>query len=343
MTTTRHGATNSLVDVSGLSVGHAHRIGDGWRTGVTVVVAPEEGAVAGVDVRGGAPGTRETDLLDPRNLVERVNAVTLCGGSAYGLAAADGVMRRLADAGRGVVAMPGIVVPIVPAAVIFDLGRGGLTRAAPDAAMGAAGYDARSDGPVTQGSVGAGAGAQVGGFAGGVGSASAVLPDGITVAGLAVVNAAGFPADRRTGELHAARHGLSDEFAVGCPDPAEVAAWRARSAPEGTARDPESGLFNTVIGVVGVDVALTKAQCGRLAGAAHDGLARAIHPTHTMTDGDTIFGLATGTAPPDRAGFDDLLAAAADVFARSIGHAVLAATSWPGAPSYREVFPSAIR
>ncbi|TMR05083.1 peptidase S58 family protein, partial [Nonomuraea turkmeniaca] len=137
----RAGPTNSLVDVAGLRVGHAHRVGGGHRTGTTVVLAPADGAVAGVDVRGAAPGTRETELLDPRNLVERVHAVVLTGGSAYGLAAACGVVDRLADAGIGF-PVNGGVVPIVPAAVIFDLGRGGTFRAVPDASLGTAAYDA---------------------------------------------------------------------------------------------------------------------------------------------------------------------------------------------------------
>ncbi|MCF6474875.1 peptidase S58 family protein, partial [Nonomuraea sp. MG754425] len=141
MPTMRAGATNSLRDVPGLRVGHAQRVGGGFRTGTTVVLAPASGAVAGVDVRGAAPGTRETELLDPRNLVERVHAVVLSGGSAFGLSAACGVMARLADAGSGY-PVAGGAVPIVPAAVIFDLGRGGAFRAVPDAALGAAAYDA---------------------------------------------------------------------------------------------------------------------------------------------------------------------------------------------------------
>ncbi|NUR93578.1 MAG: peptidase S58 family protein, partial [Nonomuraea sp.] len=153
------GPTNSLVDVAGLRVGHTHRIGDGYRTGTTVILPPPEGMVAGVDVRGAAPGTRETELLDPRNLVERVHAVVLTGGSAYGLAAATGVVARLARAGIGF-PVTGGVVPIVPAAVIFDLGRGGTFEAVPDESFGAAAYDAASDtGLATaSGSIGAGAG-----------------------------------------------------------------------------------------------------------------------------------------------------------------------------------------
>lgn len=345
MTQITSGPSNSALDVTGLRVGHAHRIGDGWRTGVTVILAPPGGAVAGVDVRGAAPGTRETDLLDPRNLVERVHAVVLAGGSAYGLAAATGVTERLADDGTGFPVAPGVVVPIVPAAVVFDLGRGGAPRSTPDAAMGTAAYDAAMGTaaydaaashkePFAQGSVGAGAGAQAGVLAGGVGTASAVLSDGTTVAALVVVNPAGSPVDPNTGRLYAVPHGLPGEFPSGTPRPDEVAAWRSRQ--------PEGGVvsFNTVIGVVATNAGLSKAQCARLATAGHDGLARAVRPAHTMIDGDALFGLATGDAPPDLAGFNTLLGAAADTVTRAIGHGVLAATGRPDAPSYGQMFPS---
>ncbi|MEO3887730.1 P1 family peptidase [Nonomuraea sp. B5E05] len=352
----RPGPANALVDVPGLRVGHAQRVGGGHRTGTTVVVAPAGGAVAGVDVRGAAPGTRETELLDPRNLVERVHAVVLSGGSAFGLGAACGVVDRLADAGAGY-PVAGGAVPIVPAAVIFDLGRGGTFRAVPDAALGAAAYDAASDaevsapgGPpaVTQdggvscttapatanGSVGAGTGAVAGGLAGGVGTASAVLPDGTTVAALAVVNAAGSVLDPADATLSGARYGLPGEFALEPPAPEEAAAWRPEKAPS----------FNTTIGVVATDLTLTKAQCGKLAAVAHDGLARAIRPAHTMTDGDTIFALATCARPaPDHDVLQDALAVAADAFSRAVAHAVLAATGREGAPAYLDVFPSALR
>ncbi|GAA4918445.1 putative pantetheine hydrolase [Nonomuraea thailandensis] len=363
----RAGATNSLVDVAGLRVGHARRVGGGFRTGTTVVLAPAGGAVAGVDVRGAAPGTRETELLDPRNLVERVHAVVLSGGSAFGLGAACGVMSRLADAGVGF-PVEGGVVPIVPAAVIFDLGRGGAFRAVPDAALGAAAYDAAlgphaaaspvpsprrtpapdgeaaaggGDGAVAchagpaRGSVGAGTGAMAGGLAGGTGTASAVLPDGTTVAALAVVNAVGSVLDHRDATLAGAAYGLPGEFDhLVPPAPEEAAAWEPADAPS----------FNTTIGVVATDRTLTKAQCGKLAAVAHDGLARAIRPAHTMTDGDTIFGLATCARPaPGQDTFQDVLAAAADVFSRAVAQAVLAATGRAGAPAYLDVFPSALR
>jgi putative pantetheine hydrolase len=357
----RAGATNSLADVAGIRVGHAQRIGAGWRTGVTVVLTGEAGMTCGVDVRGGAPGTRETDLLDPRNLVERVHAVLLAGGSAYGLAAADGVMARLGDAGIGfpVGAASADVVPIVPAAVIFDLGRGGRFRATPGPALGAAAYDAAlSEAGHAQGSVGAGTGAVVGGFAGGVGMASTVLAAGPTVGALAVVNAAGSPVDPATGELYGARYRLPGEFAgLARPDRADLEAWR----PPGSGAAAGSALLNTTlnttIGVLATDAPLTKAQCARLAGAGHDGIARAIRPAHTMVDGDTVFGLGGGVGggvggaggglgggePAGLAVFQELLGAAADAFSRAVVHAVLAAAGRPAAPSYRDVFASAVR
>jgi L-aminopeptidase/D-esterase-like protein len=330
------GATNSLIDVAGLRVGHAERVGDGFRTGVSVVIPPAEGAVAGVDVRGAAPGTRETELLDPRNLVERVHAIVLSGGSAYGLSAACGVMDRLADAGVGF-PVEGGPVPIVPSAVIYDLGRGGRFRAVPDGSLGAQAFDAAA-GDSRCGSIGAGTGAVAGGLAGGVGTASAVLPSGVTVAALAVVNAAGSVLDPGSGLLSGARYGLSGEFAhLREPSAEEVAAWSPMPVTS----------FNTTIGVVATDLTLSKAQCGKLAGVAHDGLARAIRPAHTMVDGDTIFAIATCAVPmsalpiPADEGLHDVLAAGADVFSRAVAHALLAATGREGAPAYLDVFPSA--
>jgi putative pantetheine hydrolase len=343
----RPGPSNTLTDVAGLQVGHHQRTGGGWLTGTTVVLAPPGGAVGGVDVRGGGPGTHETDVLDPRNLVERVHAIVLGGGSAYGLAAATGVMDRLADAGVGfpVGTQPGQVVPIVPGAVLFDLGRGGDFRATPGAEFGAAAYDAASDGPVPLGTVGAGTGALAGGVKGGVGSASAIV-DGVTVAALAVVNAVGSTVDPATDELYGARFGLAGEFAgLRAPDAGERAAAleAAEAAAAATGRGAGAPL-HTTIGVVATDAALTKAQCQKLAGVAHDGMARAIRPVHSMFDGDTVFALATGA----RAGlgpveFNAVLAVAADAFSRAVAHGMLAATSAGGYRAYADIFPSAVR
>lgn len=339
----RAGATNSLTDVAGLQVGHAERVGDGWLSGTTVVLAPPGGAVAGVDVRGGGPGTRETDLLDPRNAVERVHAIVFSGGSAYGLAAATGVVRRLEEDRVGLWVGPAqhILVPIVPGAVVFDLGRGGDASLHPGEELGAAAYDDASSGPVRAGNVGAGTGCLAGPLKGGIGSASAVLPDGTTVGALAVLNAAGVPFHPSTGLLLGAPFLLPGELEAAAPDPDELAAFltAATAAPTGP-------LLHTTLGLVACDVTLTKAAAAKLAGVAQDGLARAVRPVHTMFDGDTIFGMGTGERPtPDPIAFHTLLHVAADCFARAVVHATLAAmtvqTSAGRWPSYREAFPSA--
>lgn len=342
----RPGPTNTLTDVPGIQVGHATRIGAGWLSGTTVVLAPPDGAVGGVDVRGGGPGTRETDLLDPRNLVERVHAVVLSGGSAFGLAAADGVMQRLAADGVGFPVQDG-VVPIVPGAVIFDLGRGGDFANRPGPQQGSDAYAAANAGPVQQGVCGAGTGARVGGLKGAVGSASVVLPDGTSVAALVVVSAAGSCVDLSTGELYAARFGFPGEFpSVATPLPEELAEARALvTAAVPVGETPI--VFATTIGVVATDATLTKAQCAKVAGIAHDGLARGIRPVHTMVDGDTMFTMATGRSqsPLDTAGMQVLLHVAGDCVTRAVGHAVLSAGSvtTPATTlrSYRDVFASA--
>jgi putative pantetheine hydrolase len=361
------GPANSLGDVPGLTVGHITLNSDGWLTGTTVVLAPAEGAVAGVDARGGAPGTRETDLLDPRNAVERVNAIVLSGGSAYGLATADGVMRRLGPLGRGVRVGPGPaeVVPIVPAAILFDLGRGGVFDHYPDAACGAAAFDAAlaspagaldSPGPAAaaaeQGCVGAGTGATAGALKGGIGSASAVLSDGSVVAALAAVNAVGSAVSARDGTLYGAAYGLPGEFDwLRSPSAEDLAAADDLALDRSPRPAPGPGheSLNTTLGVVATNVPLTKAQCARMAGSGQDGLARAIRPAHTMFDGDTIFGLSV--YPPERNAattpwlFHEVLAAAADCMSRAIVHGVLSAVSvrtpagsWP---AYLDAFPSA--
>lgn len=355
----RTGPTNSIVDVPGLRVGQHTRIGDGWLTGTTVVLPPDAGAVAGVDVRGGGPGTRETDLLDPRNLVERVHAVTLSGGSAFGLAAADGVMRERYAAGVGFpMGTPGQVVPIVPAAVIFDLGRGGDFAAVPDASFGQLACAAASSDAPELGVVGVGTGGQAGGLKGGVGSASVLLPGGATVAALVAVNAVGSCVDPHSGELYGARHlAPADLQGVGLPGDAayrlaaptveELQRAEAEIEPSPLSRRVPSVLATT-IGVIATDATLTKAQCGRIAGSGHDGMARAINPIHTMYDGDTLFALATGErGAPEAEDLHLLLTAAAEVVTRSIVRGMLAARTvtttagtWRG---YLDAFPSAGR
>lgn len=363
----RPGSRNDLTDVGGIQVGHHQRRGRGWLTGTTVVVAPP-GTTGGCDVRGGGPGTRETDLLDPRNMVEHVDAVCLTGGSAYGLAAADGVMRALERRGRGftVGVEPGRVVPIVPAAVLFDLAAGGVFTNRPDSSFGERATDAARARAVAQGTVGAGTGAHIGPLLkGGIGSASVVLADGITVAALVALNPSGLTFGPATGELWGLRHGLPGEFDdIGLPSDDEIRAFADTLDAVASGRapaDPGTGT-NTTLVVVATDARLEVAECARLAGSAHDGMARAISPIHLYHDGDVAFALATGTVelPTERrdgvirptstrpAQLGPLLAAAADTTARAIVHATLAATTVraPGAiagrlTSFRDQFPSA--
>jgi len=334
------GATNSITDVAGIRVGHAQRIGDGWLTGTTVVLPGPEGAIAGVDVRGGGPGTRETDVLDPRNLVERVHAIVLGGGSAFGLAAADGVTRALFDDGIGYpMGPPGELVPIVPSAILFDLGRGGVFGNAPDAELGAEAFRAAGT-DVALGTVGAGTGARAGGLKGGIGTASAVLADGTTIAAIVAVNAVGSCVDPKTGELWAARHCLPGDLpSLTRPSAAELAEAIARAEADPSPLNPT---LATTIGVIATDATLTKAQCAKVSGIGHDGLARAIRPVHTMFDGDTLFTLATDERDaPDPLAFHALLEAAADVVTRSVARAMVSATSAGDLRSYRDAFPSA--
>ncbi|WP_225074730.1 P1 family peptidase [Streptomyces sp. CoT10] len=336
---------DALTDVEGLRVGHATRSGGGWLTGTTVVLAPEGGAVAAVEVRGGGPGTKETDALDPRNLVGTVEAVVLTGGSAYGLDAASGVMAWLEERGRGVRVgpEPSHVVPVVPAVCVFDLGRGGDFRARPDAATGRAAVEAaaasETGGRVPEGCVGAGTGAVVGPLKGGVGTASTVLDSGITVAALAVANAVGSPVDPETGVLY----GELFQGPVDYPEARVHEAARRRLA-EAAARNAPPPL-NTTLAVVATDADLTKAQAQKLAGTAHDGIARAVRPVHLLNDGDTVFALATGARPLDPGSplaLNEILAAGADQVTRAIVRAVRAAeaVTGPGGdwPAYEELY-----
>lgn len=307
-------AADWITAVRGIEVGH---FTDPRRpTGCSVVLA-RAGAVGGVDVRGAAPGTRETDLLDPANLVDVVHAVLLTGGSAWGLDAAAGVMCWLEDQGIGlhVGAAPGQIVPIVPAAVLFDL-HVGDARIRPDAEAGQAACRAASGDPPAQGSVGAGAGATVGklfgmpyAMKGGIGSASVTL-DGVTVGALIAVNALGDVVDPATGQpLAGAR--TEDGQQLRGSVAAVLAGQRPLSLLAGS---------NTTIGVIATDAPLSKAQCQRLAGAGHDGLARAIRPVHTMSDGDTLFALSTGMA--GTLDFNVLCTLAGEAVARACVNAV---------------------
>ncbi|MDT0472707.1 P1 family peptidase [Streptomyces sp. DSM 41014] len=335
----------ALTDVIGVRVGHATLTGDGRLTGTTVVLAPEGGAVAAVDVRGGGPGTKETDALDPRNLVERVEAIVLTGGSAYGLDAASGVMAWLEERGRGVRVGPdpAHVVPVVPAACVFDLGRGGDFSARPDAGTGKAAVEAAAasalGAAVPEGCVGAGTGAAVGQLKGGVGTASTVLDSGITVAALVVANAAGSGVDPETGVLY----GELFQGRVRYPERRvhEAAGRRLAEIARTNGRPP----LNTTLAVVATDADLSKAQAQKLAGTAHDGIARAVRPVHLLHDGDTIFALATGRRPlgtDSPLALNDILAAGADTVTRAIVRAIRAADSVTGPagtwPSYGELY-----
>lgn len=313
----------SIADVSGIRVGQATDLQG--LTGCTVVLC-EDGAVGGVDVRGSAPGTRETDLLRPMTLVQRVHAVLCAGGSAFGLAAADGVMRYLE--GRGVGFDTGIEgvprVPIVPAAVIFDLGVGD-SRARPTAEMGEAACRAAST-TVEEGSVGAGTGATVGkmlgaasAMKGGVGSWSVALPGGVVVGALVVVNAFGDVLDDRTGQILA-----------GAREPGGTGFLNTARALQSMEVLPPLGIGgHTTLAVVATNARLTKEEANALARIAHDGFARVIAPVHTLYDGDTVFALSAGEA---QAGALALGAAAVGAVAEAVQRAVRAARTLGGIP-----------
>jgi len=321
---------DDICDVPGILVGHDTNLEAA--TGCTVVVC-ETPTRGGADVRGGAPGTRETDLLDPRCLVEVVHAVLLTGGSAFGLNAATGVMRVLEERGAGFDV--GVArVPIVPAAVLFDLGLG-RADIRPDAESGARATLAAARGPVAQGTVGAGTGATLGkmggpalAMKGGIGSASAVLPDGHVAGALVAVNASGDIYDPESGALVAgARH----------PN----GGWLARGGIGEQRETPFPGA-NTTIAVVATDAPLTKTEISKVAQMAHDGLALAIRPAHTPFDGDTVFALSTGhgDAPTTPAGafmVSMVGALAAQTLARAVVKAARAATSLHGIPGLRDL------
>jgi L-aminopeptidase/D-esterase-like protein len=303
----------AITDVPGIRVGHATDARA--RTGCTVVLCPRDGAVGGVDQRGGAPGTRETDLLRPLHMVERANAVLLAGGSAFGLDAAGGVVRWLEEQGIGFDTRVARV-PIVPAAILFDLDVGDAS-VRPDAAMGYAACHAAGDGAVAEGRVGAGTGCTVGKVLGpgltspgGVGTASIDLGGGLVVGALVAVNAFGDVVDPQTGQILAGARaltggGLADTLAT-------------MKGLVGKAVLRFAG-GNTVIGVVATNARLSKEGANKVAQMAHDGLARAVRPAHTMFDGDTLFALATGQKKAD---VNLIGAYAAEVVAQAIVRAV---------------------
>lgn len=318
---------DAITDVPGIMVGHAHDTQA--ITGCTVVLCTD-GAVGGVDQRGGAPGTRETDLLRPMHLVEHVHAVLLSGGSAFGLDAAGGVMSFLEE--RQIGYDVGVArVPIVPAAILFDLAIG-AADVRPDQAMGRAACEVASNGPIARGSVGAGTGACVGGLLGpgfqmkgGIGTASVDLGEGLVVGALVAVNALGDVIDPDTGKIVA---GLRLP-----PDGKDFANTLLMMRQMGSQLPRRAAPENTVIGVIATNAALTKEQANKVAQMAHDGLARAICPAHTLFDGDTLFALSTGTVQAD---VNLIGAYAADVVARAILDGVKEAASLGGRPAYRD-------
>jgi L-aminopeptidase/D-esterase-like protein len=317
----------TLTAVPGVTVGHFTMVER--PTGCTVVLV-DPAAVAGVEVRGAAPGTRETDLLSPLNTVERVNAIVLAGGSAFGLDAASGVVRWLDERNIGFTTPAG-PVPIVPSAILYDLGIGDA-KVRPTADCGYRAAAAATAAPVAEGSIGAAAGATVGkmlgltrAMKGGIGSAAALMPSGLTVAALVAVNAYGDVIDPATGATVA---GVRTADGRGLAD--------ARRLLRLTPLTPPRAVENTTLAVVATNARLTRPQAAKLAQMAHDGLSRAVWPVHTPADGDTVFTLATAA----RTDTDDMIvvgALAADVVAEAVVRAVRAATSLPGIPAARDL------
>jgi L-aminopeptidase/D-esterase-like protein len=322
----------TLTAVEGIKVGHftlAER-----PTGCTVVLV-KDGTTGSVDVRGGAPGTRETDLLNPVNSVQIVNAISLAGGSAFGLDAASGVMRWLDEHNIGYPVGASGVVPIVPAAILFDLPFGGKPKVRPSADCGYRAAAAATEAPVEEGNVGAGAGATVGKSGGGrggnggpmkagIGSAAIRLPNGLVVAALVAVNAGGDIIDPATGSVIAGVRG----------EDGKLLDARRLLRQEG-GRDTRAG-ENTTIGVVATNARLTKVQAQKMAQMAHDGYARAISPVHTPGDGDSIFSLSTGTWD-GQVNYGTVGALAAEAMADAIVRAATQATASNGVPAARDL------
>jgi len=327
------GEYNGITDIEGITVGHY--TDPAAASGVTVILCPT-GAVAGVDVRGSAPGTRETDLLAPTNLVDQIQAVVLSGGSVFGLSAADGVVKWLSSRGYGYSLTGGAAAPIVPAATLFDLERGysAIPSIGPD--WGENACNAALGKQIAMGSVGAGTGALSGGIKGGIGTASLTLTSNVTVAALAAVNSFGSTIDAETGRFWEQRAERENEF-----------------GPQGkrNVRLPAASVYgtggHTTIAVVATDALLTKAQAQKIAQMAHDGMARAIRPAHTMFDGDTVFCLATGKHAVDNRSdtpgsleammINYIGNAAADCLARSILHGILSAETIGDMIAYRDL------
>jgi L-aminopeptidase/D-esterase-like protein len=321
-----------LTEVHGLKVGH-HTLTE-RPTGCTVILVEGQGAVGGVSQRGGAPGTRETDLLDPLNMVDKVNAVVLSGGSAYGLDAAQGTVRYLEERSIGWKVGKSGVVPIVPAAILFDLGFGENPKIRPTADCGYRAASAATSGPVVEGNVGAGTGATVGklgggrAMKGGLGSAAISLPNGLVVAAIVAVNAVGDIVDPTTGQTVA---GVRTEDGKSLADARKL----LRSGVLMRRAAPRPG-ENTTIGLVATNARLSKAETNRLALMADDGFAKAIVPSHTVGDGDTVFALATGQWTGE-VNLTVVGAMAAEAMAEAIVRAVALTESSHGVPAARDL------
>jgi L-aminopeptidase/D-esterase-like protein len=336
------GSRNLITDIDGLLVGNAQD--ERLRSGVTVLVG-EQPFVAAVDVRGGAPGTRETDLLDPSCRVDRVDAICLSGGSAFGLSACDGVMRWLRERGRGV-AVGGMVVPIVPGAILFDLLNGGDKGwdwpPYPDLAYRATAAAARE---FPLGNSGAGMGARAGNLKGGLGSASAVdAVSGLQVGAIVAVNARGYTTMGSMPQFWAWAMEQGNEFG-GLPPPPHGLALPVSHSRADLTHDPADAVrsdprANTTIAVVATNARLDKADARRLAVMAQDGLARSIRPVHTPQDGDTVFAVATGTRDlgDDPLALGELGTLAADCLARAVARGVYNAGTLGAARGWRDVF-----
>jgi L-aminopeptidase/D-esterase-like protein len=336
----RPGPTNTLCDVAGLKVGHA----EDWRvlTGVTAIV-PDRRTICAVDVRGGAPGTRETDALGPDTLVDAVDAVILSGGSVFGLDAASGAVAALAETGRGYKLLnAAMVAPVVPAAILFDLTNGGDKAWGPEPPYRLLGREAvaNASAEVRLGNAGAGLGAKAGSLKGGLGSASTVTQDGFTVAALIAVNAFGSVLIPGTRSFWAWTLEQGGEFGRGGPP--RLTGDLDLDLPPDTKAGAGAVRASTTIGAVATDAALTPAEAQRLAKMAQDGLAMAIRPIHTMADGDALFALATGEKPlPEPRAFhlSRLGMMAADAVARAVARGVFLAESTPAMTAFRDLAP----
>lgn len=332
------GAKDAITDVPGVEVGQVQSTAAPYLTGDTEVYFPNM-SVASVSQMGGAPATKETDLLNPLNSNPGVNVIQLGGSSMYGLGATDGAIRWVEDHNQGVNVGVG-TAPIVPAADIFDLGRGGNIMARTSAPWGYLAVDHASAGPVREGVVGGGTGADSGRLKSGTGTASECLPDGYWIGAVVVVNSSGSPVNPNDCTLLAADLGLGSEFA-GLRAPA-ASECQATSAASGTSS------MNTTIAVVATNAPLEKSAAERLAENSADGMARAINPIHTLADGDTVFGVSTGSGTAlannnaaDEGVLDQLFTAGANTLSRAIVKAILTATSTSSTKSYCDTYPDA--